>query len=614
MNCRCFGTTSVLLLCGFVWANAGLADAALADDAGNSLRKLVGDDVGLCVEVTQLKDRLPQLRASRFLERFRSTRVYRQWLQGRDYQKLNAARVTVEKLSKKPFETFANELFGQAVVLAVYPVADGKPAGVLLTRAASDNDLDFALATWNRAEQRQPVELKHDGRSYFRRGKIAEGQQPDAGQRSKHRQFYFRQGATLALSDSETLIRRVIDLTVAAEANEKSRCLLNSQNYQRAIKSLSQANFATVYFNPRAWDGEVLKQSNARTPPPVRALWERCESLVGGVSMRQALVVEAVLLYDNTNAAAGWTDFVKKAAGFPLFLERVPPTALLSFAGRVDVSRVETLITSNTLENKQKELKRFRQVGQGLLLGQDLLRDVLPKLQVNWGAYVVRREKLATHAAPVDGLFAIELPDGDGDGDGDGAEADGQQVSLRAALDNGLNTGLNLLAAFHNGKAPQQAARVRIERQKDALMRWVDSYGPYQPAYAITSKYLVMASSPQLVREFNSRSADASLAKSPEFRTWATTYFPAANQIVIFNAAETRGFLERNRQFFVDQATTNRKLSAEEATQRMQRFDDILQLLDATFVAAQIGSDRIRIAAGAAVLPKSAAKADSKTD
>ena len=81
--------------------------------------------------------------------------------------------------------------------------------------------------------------------------------------------------------------------------------------------------------------------------------------------------------------------------------------------------------------------------------------------------------------------------------------------TAREAIENALNTGLNYLAARFNMTAKGVPAIVRTEFAQNVgtHIRWVDGLKACQPAYAQTPRFLLLATNPQLVRNFVAREA-----------------------------------------------------------------------------------------------------------
>ena len=338
----------------------------------------------------------------------------------------------------------------------------------------------------------------------------------------------------------------------------------------------------------------MLKE--AEDEPIFKAAWQRFQSLAIGVDLQSGIVVEAVAQYESANSTKLWSEFVRKTNGAPEFLKKVPRRAIAVFAGRYDPQAIAGLLMHATSEREQKKLRSFRQVSQGLLLGLDLVDDILSEMKTNWGIFVVAPEQLQPGGIPFDGLMAFELPKVAPD------EASPRRtVTVRSALDNGLNTALNLLAAYYNGKAPKVIAIVRSDRQNAAMIRWIDSFGPYQPAYALTADYLIFASTPRLISEFINAKTDESFSTSVQYEVTASNYFSDGSHVLFVNVAALRELLANNKDFFVSHASEMHSLNEQAIRKKLERVDDIVRLIDTGFVAVHIESDRIRLILGGLV-------------
>ena len=575
--------------------------------AADRLLRLVGSDVGICVEASNLGKRLPVLADSQLAERLQNSSFYRQWRESKDYRKLEHAREIIEKLTGKPFEQFATELFGESVVLALYPAGGDKLAGVLLTQTSKEKDLQAALDAWNGAEPRHRLErLEHAGQTYFRRTK------PPAGKKRGEVLYYVTLGRLFAFSDTESLIQQVIELNRASTGNGPTNakaagdagreCLFDSASYQTARRSLSPDSVVSVYLNPRQLDDAIKPKPHEPDPPQALVeIWRRCESLVFGIRLGEGIVVEAVAHYKQSDASGKWTRLIERTSGPPDFLQRVPRNALAAVAGQHDLDGLSQLVLEQMPKPKRQQLNAFRQIARGLLLGLDLFDDVLPNLKPNWVLYVVPAQQSRGDAPPVDGLLALELP---ADAKPNAAR---RKANLRDALHNGLNTALHLAVAAHNGKSPKVPAIVRDTEvpypgQTDkVLVRWIEGMEPYQPAYAITPNHLIFSSSRKLIEEFISTEPEERLISDDGFQRWRESFFPQASQVLFVNVARVRDFVAGHREYFVRQAVRRKTVDAAEAARRVKRLDDVLQLADGAFMAARIADDHVRLVVGVAL-------------
>ena len=278
----------------------------------------------------------------------------------------------------------------------------------------------------------------------------------------------------------------------------------------------------------------------------------------------------------------------------------------------------------------------------GLLLGLDPLDDVLPSFRENFGGYLVPHRGGKPEELPFDALLAAQLPRGDtsaGVESGRVAHAASppiRQVSesaqprvgpsdatsphakpaVRDAIDNGLNMGLNFAAAYFNMSATGTPAVVRTEAvQGKTQVRWIDGLGPYHPAYGLTSNYLVVATSPQAVRNFAAREAAGKAlpvmrraGEQPQTRhvpvaiaELANRYFPTENQVLFIDTAALRRFLHGTGPNFSNTRCRIRSITPDHAQKTLTRFLDVAGLFDTVFAAGRLGNGTFRIVLGGVV-------------
>jgi hypothetical protein len=300
--------------------------------------------------------------------------------------------------------------------------------------------------------------------------------------------------------------------------------------------------------------------------------------------------------------------WIRSMSGPADFLRLVPHDALVVIAGR---QAFGNLFRHLAPQNEAGALDSLRQVSRGLLLGLDPFEDVLPAFRENFGAYLVPRKDSKADELPLEGLVAAELPPAEAIISSRTLPATSErQPSFRDALDNGLNIGLNLGAAYFNTRATGKPAVVRTESSGSARTRWIDSLGPYQPAYSLTSRFLVFATSPQAVRRFLTREASSTPAESPPaIAALAKRYFPTENQVIYIDTAAIRRFLVEHGQQLVQHATRVRSISPGAANEVLTHFLDVASLFDSVFAAGRIGEGSARLVVGGVIQTESVAKA-----
>jgi len=578
---------------GALWVLC-LAAPLSAQHSEDSLLELVGVDAGLCIEVSDLKTHVPAIKQSEFFSRLQKLDLYQGWVKSQPHQTLMHAQTTVEKLTGEPFGHTMKNLFGESVVLAVYPSAQHQSAGVLVTRAANAQAINLALDAWNRTKLHQTHTFEHRGQIYHGRTNVS------AGDAKNKTIFYVTLDHRLALSDSEPRIRQVIDLYLTADQPDAAAALIYSPKFHQARESLSGDWIASAYFDPRGWDGTLdYKSDGSYRHRALCEIWSRCESIVAGLHMSEGPVLELIMHYDGSNPSPGWKRFVDRSRGPASFLKRIPPNALAAAAGRHDIGGLKNLIPEFLPQRISRQWDNYLATARGMLFGLDLFDDVLPNLEANWGGYIVAGtpERLA-QGAPIDGLVAFQLPDRDHD------EVKGR--SLRAAIGNALDSTLNLFVLLDGDKSVDEPPVIRSQQSQGVTIHWVDNLGAYRPAYALTEEYVLIASTPECIGECLATKPEKSLAREPRFRHSQRRYCPSDNQLLFVDVEGMRKLLSEHRELFIKQAVNTHGMQAGLARLELHKIEDVLQLVDTAFMAGQINDHRLRLVMGGVALEQDA--------
>jgi len=584
---------------------------ASAERSCDPLVKLVGADANLCIELNALAGHWPDLVDSDFFDRFQKLRVYREWLESEDYRqfqkKLVHVREAVEQATGKPAGQFVRDIFGNAVVFAAYSSGDGEFEGVVLTQAVTEEALRGAVLAWNKEQGSTTESLSRSGLTYFRRTRTM----PKGRTISL---YYAVLGRIFATSDEEAAIQQVVDLAAFAAQPESpsseenqpalvaTQSLLYAPAYLKARAAVAPDSVATVFFNPRGCQEALLRgipESELRRS--LTSLWKRCESIIVGARVDDGVVLEAVAHYDHTEPSERWRDFLGAVSGAPDFLPRVPRNAMAVVVGRHDLAQLPTLLLNLMSERQQREWLTVRRVIGGLLLGRDLIDDVLPALGPNWCAYVVPRKNVESGVVPVNALVALQLPRTESEQGGD------ENPALRTALDNGLSTGLNLLAAVHNGESPESPAVVKTEQDDAGTVRWIESLGPYQPAFSISDESLILSSSPGMIAKFMSDDPQKKVVNVPVFHELQERYFPSENHLFAIDLVSVRRFLAKHRDELLETTADAGSDERKKKDKELDELQDVLTLFDGAFAAAHIDENRLRLVVGGVVLTKSPA-------
>ncbi len=620
-NHRAKSVVGRVLVAIVLWS---IGSAAWADESIDRLVRLVGRDAGLCVEIPHLEDTVTAFERGEFFQRLQRSQIYAEWQSGPEYRHARGIVKVIENFTGKSFRQFFHDMFGRAVVVAVYAEPGPDMSAIMLTETSSREALDAVIEGWNRAEPQQTEAIEFAGQTYYKRSCPAKG-----GSGSLVL-FYCKLDRTLMLTDREEWIRRSLTLARATGINES---LLGLPAYQAARKSLQEGQAARAYVSARAWDRVFGFAPNSPTTamatkgsPPERSsahsslaklfevAWRRCEWLALGIQVDRGIVVEAVAHYSMEGISDQGRQWIRSMAGTADFLRLVPQDALVAVAGRQAFGNLLKHLAPDCSKDAPGGVwASLRQVSRGLLLGLDPFEDVLPAFRENFGAYIVARKDAKPEELPIDGLIGAELPPADttiapraNSGASPpttaGQGASDRLPSFRDALDNGLNIGLNLGAAWFNTRSTGRPAVVRTENTGTTRTRWIDSLGPYRPAYSLTSRFLVFATSPEAVQHFIARESSTAPSSIPlAIETLAKRYFPQENQIIYIDTAGIRRFLVEHGQQLVQHATRMKSIKSADANEALTRFLDVSSLFDNVFAAGRIGEGSARLVVGGVI-------------
>ncbi len=573
---RCLAGLMLACLLGSVWP----LRSACADEA--ELTSLVGDNVGLCVELRGLGSHIRDVPSAEWFRRVRELSLVKRWQQGPEFSKWQAGLNGLTLLLGQPIDQFASELFGESVVIAISPSESGPPMAVLLSRAAKDDTWDRVLALWDQLEAHDVQTKSALGRSFQLRRKKTNGQTtgPDL--------FTVKLGRTLAISEREELILDVIARATSASNDTRAKPLDQSPAYRRAMSELPERSVVRLFADPRRWDDIISKGPNWLMP-----LWSRLQWLSVGLEVREGLVFHAVAKHDTNNLPPAWQKFVAVSETLSDLPARLPANSLLAGETRITPDLFRVLRTLDPSEKSQRDWLTFGKVTRGLL-GRDLFDDVLPHARPNLGGAVVAKVPVAEESAPIDGLIAWpfdlsqETPN------------DGEQPALRESLDGALLTLLNFAAVAHNSRNPDSPATLKVQHRGAMTIRWLDHLPPCRPGYGLSTGHLLFASDPQLIAAFSDRTgAEGGLDSQPLFATTRSRHFSGHSQWLFLNARTAREFLDEQREPLSRQVAHWRNIAPPSAAAHLGRVQELLTPFDAAFFAAKITSGEIRFTAGA---------------
>ncbi len=557
------------------------------------LLDLVKSDVGICAEVTGLENKIEELKNSPLVDRFCKSLIYQEWRSSKDFQKVKKGRENIERVTERSIEEVITDLFGKSTIVAFFPEPE-KWSALLLTEAKDEETLKELIQIWIDTGSHQTEKRNFQNSFYHHRFKSTkDGTKTGSIYYIQHKKYF-------AISKNENRIQDVIRIYELADKEGmdsevfQNASLGYSKEYNAAKSSFSSDYFSTVYMNPDRI-GHLINRhlKNSKEMSSLSQTWNKLKSGILGIRLDQNSFAFNLSFIKKENSDSSIDkEFINRMQGASEFLARVPKNALLAFSGKIHLKNIEKLITSFVKDNKNSDIENVRQVSRGLLLGLDIFDDVLPSLKADWGFYLLPVQKPNLDSIPVDLLVGFGLPENDS------ISKNGGRISLKRALDNGLNTGLNLLAAFYNNKKAGKASIVRTEQSNSSILRWIDPLWSYLPAYGLIQQDLVLSSHPDLIRDYVSKSEKDKLSQDPSLTEWMKKYSRQENQWIVLNFKEAHSYFLNQRDYFIQHIMKEEHSSKENATREVDELTSICQTLDYCLFGAYLGENELQVLFG----------------
>lgn len=517
----------------------GLVGATAFAGSREDVLRVVPDDAGFCILVTDLRGTLDRIQSSPFARRFLAspignvllTRPEAHWLAGLD-QHLRLG-------FQSSWAEFRDEIAGDAFALAFIPGPAGKPegdAGLFALRARDPQLLARMFERLN-SLQRQSGELtlverrEHHGVGYWLRRK------KDGGD-----EFAATVGPMFLLSDREQILRAAIDRTRLTDSPRLATRL--------ARLGVDRAN-AVWWFNPRAFDS-ALKHKAAtadQAEAPFLASFVRHWQTIddAALHLRLGRDVELALTVASTKSPTSAATSSAAVAGFP-------PNAILVAGSRLSFDELVRTGSEFLSSDARAELKTGLNRSLGTVLGRDAPAALLAAVGPDWGLCV----------APPDGsallptlAVAVKLRN------------EGDPPAPHRALD-GLDFAARLIALAYNGQNKGQL-ELRTIVQGDVSVRIIEgdaSLPPgLRPAFAWKRGYLIVASSPDAIARFEPLATDPA-APTPDI---------ALARLAVPNLT---AYVRSRRNALAALLAAGDKAQQDVVASRLDSFVDALELFD----------------------------------
>ncbi len=455
-----------------------------ASSARDELLRYVPEDVGFCLVVQGLRDRLADVAASPFAERVRKSGVAQALLSSKEWGQLTKLEGYLSRHLGVDFAQVRDDLLGDALLFVYRPGPAGKPEqeqGMLLLRARDEKVLAAVVAKLNALQQgtgelKELDEREHEGVKYHRR------------REAKATTFYLLRGPVLLVTGQEAILREAIALERKFSAGAEPPVLKRLRDLR-----LAQATVALAV-NPRAWDAAVAAKATA---DPGAKMASRFWGALQGVGLAVEVDKEIRLRLALRTKAADLPESARRFLGATSRASEVwsgfPEDALLALAGRLDLAALAQFLGEAMPPAVRRTAEAELDRTVGAVVGRSVRKELLPALGPDWGLCVTAPPSEGKGWAP-SVVLAVKVARGD--------EADPLDEAVLAALQWGAQLGV----LGHNKAHPDRPLSLRAQTVDGVRGRFLSGDGVFpegvQPGFALKGGYLVLASSPVALGRF----------------------------------------------------------------------------------------------------------------
>ena len=536
----------------------------------DALLRLVPADAAVVITVENLRDHANAFLKSRFAADLQQLPAVKEWLASEKFRHFENSRAQIETMLDANLTDLRDDLLGDAVVIALH-LPSGAPAeasqarGLLLLKARDPALLNRVIDIVNNAQQdsgelARVVDRQRTGTTYHVREFPADAK--------RLAEFYVAFGdGSFAASNSENLLSSVIDrkihnevLTDATNISPKMNTGLGELPRFKAVQSqLPEPALARLFVEPRQFERLLAASPPPSKPDDVQILAMLVRYLASveyaGLALTwndRSIVIRSVETLDPSRLDAWlrhWAGDTRPTDGE---LVRVPPTALALASCHFDGIALLDGLCQLVPTLDQPRLANIETALGGLLLGQDVRTQVLPRLGPSILAYLDTPPETDEEGAapskpspaslwPFPLVMVVSLGV---------AQAPATSPTLAAAVDNALRTVLAITSL--DDKRAKGRSRITSRVIAGTTVTTLDP--PIRFAYAVdhAARRLILSTSADAVVRYLENSEDpkgderflrlraAAFADAP---TYACVDLDAINQLAGKHRARLLQFL-----------------------------------------------------------------------
>ena len=157
------------------------------------------------------------------------------------------------------------------------------------------------------------------------------------------------------------------------------------------MQRLAREPAVRVYINPRRWDSVISQALNKNDLLQGAAwhLWDACQYVVSTIEIGQPIRIGTYANINRAQLPQELLNLTDNLVGSADFLEQVPADSMVAAAGRMELFRLAEYLLAGLEPDRRASIDTIRSFAAGMLLGQDLVDDILPQLGPNLGAFLL---------------------------------------------------------------------------------------------------------------------------------------------------------------------------------------------------------------------------------
>jgi hypothetical protein len=337
-------------------------------------------------------------------------------------------------------------------------------------------------------------------------------------------------------------------------------------------------SLAALWVNPRAFEPALRQKAAVAQGAEAVALktllvyWQALEGIAVSVALQKDLALSLAVRAKVEKLPPAARRFFRTAAERSDLWDRFPQNTILAAAGRVDVAAWFEILSTFVTKETRQSFCNMVDTSVGAIVGKEVIREVLPQLGPDWGFCVVTPSVKDKRWVP-DLIGALRI------------RAERTENPADLVVVNALNS-LATLAAFHHNRIRPGSLSLKFVVQDNVEVKYLvsEDHFPlgFQPAFALKDGYVVVASSPEALRRF--QTVPATIPPQPSTRD-----IP----LMRLSLSELRNFLKDRSELLAERLAQKDNIAKEEANRRLSDLLAGLQLFDRVELSQRAGPGQV---------------------